>query len=267
MTPVMALGAAVLHTGYGEAPRGTKKKMTIVNTVSPRWEDPRTVAGFVAGPPNEQLLSFARARLAASPSKDCLDIGCGAGRNAGPLAELGYRVTGTDLAEPMLQAAHEKFRQRGDLQLEFVRTPMTHLPFDDGTFDLIVAHGIWNLARSGAEFRAAVAEAARVARPGAGLFLFTFSRHTLADDAVPDAGESFVFSSWNGEPQCFLTEREIVDELRRAGFVRETTAPLTEYNLPRPGTLRAGGPPVIYEGTFTRETLHPPHTYRRTPEI
>ena len=57
------------------------------------------------------------------------------------------------------------------------------------------------------------AEAARVARPGAGLFLFTFSRHTLADDALPDPGESFVFYSWNGEPQCFLRDTELLAEL------------------------------------------------------
>jgi ubiquinone/menaquinone biosynthesis C-methylase UbiE len=224
--------------------------MTIVNTVSPRWEDPRTVAGFVTSPPNEQLLSFARERLIQSGSATCLDIGCGAGRNAGPLADLGYHVVGTDLAMPMLAAARERFQNQTNVEL--IRAPMTQLPFPDGMFDLVVAHGIWNLAQSGTEFRAAVAEAARVARPGAALFLFTFSRHTLADDATPDAGESFVFSSWNGEPQCFLTEAQILAELRHAGFVREATAPLTEYNLPRPGTIRAGGPPVIYEGTFVR---------------
>lgn len=42
-----------------------------------------------------------------------------------------------------------------------------------------------------------------------------------------DAGESFVFSSWNGEPQCFLSEDELVDELGRAGFAahRRPTQP------------------------------------------
>src|SRR6478672_10942180 len=101
------------------------------DTVSPRWEDPRTVAGFISSPPNEQLLAFARDRLNDSTRNDCLDIGCGAGRNAGPLAELGYYVVGTDLALPMLDAAQDRFRQRDDLQIEFIRTPMTRLPFPD----------------------------------------------------------------------------------------------------------------------------------------
>lgn len=220
--------------------------------VSPRWEDPRTVAGFASGVPNEQLLAFARERLRPG-AVDCLDIGCGAARNAVALAEMGYHVSGTDLAGPMLAAARDRVRAAGlSRRVDLIRAPMAPLPFAERRFDLVVAHGIWNLARSGEEFRAAVREAARVARAGAGLFLFTFSRHTLPPDATADAGESFVFSSWNGEPQCFLTEHEIVDELAHAGFERPGSAPLTEYNRPRPGEVRAGGPPVICEGTFIR---------------
>lgn len=237
----------------GPAPANTGTEVTSLSQVSPRWEDPRTVAGFVASPPNTQLLDFAGRWLREDPgSRRLLDLGCGAGRNALPLAELGYRVVGTDLAQPMLDAARSRITAEGRPDVYLVRAPMSPLPFADGAFDLVVAHGIWNLARSGAEFRAAVAEAGRVARSGAGLFLFTFSRHTLPADARPDRGETFVFSSWNGEPQCFLSEDEILVELGRAGFVRETTTPLTEYNLPKPGALRTGGPPVIYEGTFVR---------------
>jgi ubiquinone/menaquinone biosynthesis C-methylase UbiE len=221
--------------------------------VSPRWEDPRAVAGFRTASPNQQLLEFSERFLGASSTPRCLDLGCGAARNSLPLARMGFHVTGTDLSLPMLGAARERAAAEGaGLAVEFIHAPMAPLPFPDRSFDLVVAHGIWNLARSGAEFRTAVAEAARVARPGAGLFVFTFSRHTLADDAEPDPGEEFVFSSWNGEPNCFLSEEQLVSELARAGFVRDRDEPLTEYNRPAPGALRAGGPPVIYEGTFRR---------------
>lgn len=221
--------------------------------VSPRWEDPRTVAGFVQGSPNANLVAFARGVLAVRPDAACLDIGCGAARNAVPLAQAGFRVTATDLSQPMLDAARERVRAAGvESRVEFALCSMAPLPFADASFDLVVAHGIWNLARSDAEFRAAVAEGARVATPGAGLFLFTFSRRTLADDARPEPGQNFVHSSFNGEPQCFLTEEQILEELGRAGFVRETDAPLAHYNVPAPGAPRRPGPPAIYEGVFTR---------------
>lgn len=224
------------------------------SVVSPRWERPQTVQGFVVSPPNATLIAFARARLLDGGGRRCVDIGCGAGRNALPLADLGYAVTGTDLAPSMIAAARTRIEPReAQREVQLIHAPMAPLPLPDASFDLVVAHGIWNLARSGAEFRAAVAEAARVARAGAALFLFTFSRHTLPAEAEPDPGETFVFSSWNGEPQCFLSEPEILEELRAAGFVRDADGPLTEYNLPRPGDVRTGGgPPVIYEGTFRR---------------
>jgi SAM-dependent methyltransferase len=235
----------------GQTRRNVKERhMSVVKGISSRWEDPRTAEGFAVGPPNAQLVEFACARF--RPGASCVDLGCGALRNAVPLAELGYRLVGVDLSQSMIRTAAARLRASGSSNVQIVRAPMAPLPFEAGVFELVVAHGIWNLAASGAEFRAAVGEAARVARPGAGLFLFTFSRHTLPPDATPDAGETFVFSSWNGEPQCFLAEDEIIDELGRAGFVRDSAGPLTEYNRPAPGELRAGGRPVIYEGTFVR---------------
>lgn len=225
-----------------------------MNSVSPRWTDRQTVAGFTSGGPNEVLIAFARRFRDVSPQPWCLDIGAGAARNSIPLASLGFHVVAADLSAPMIEAAQARLSAApGPADVDLVLAPMQPLPFADRVFDLIVAHGIWNLARTSAEFRSAVAEAARVARPGAGLFLFTFSRRTLPPDAQPDAGEAFVYSSWNGEPQCFLTEAQVFEELERAGFVRDSPAPLTEYNAPRPGDVRVGGgPPVIYEGTFVR---------------
>jgi len=127
---------------------------------------------------------------------------------------------------------------------------MHQIPVRSQSVDLVIAHGIWNLARSAAEFRQAVREAARVARPDAGLFVFTFSRNTLPAEATPVEGEPFAFTQFSGQPQCFLTESQLIDELGAAGFERDPDVPLTEYNRPRPGALSVGTAPVIYEAAF-----------------
>jgi hypothetical protein len=119
--------------------------------------------------------------------------------------------------------------------------------FASRAFDAIVAHGIWNLAKSGIEFRRAAAEATRAGRPGAGLFVFTFSRNSLGPDARPVTGESFVFTEFSGDPQCFLTEAQLLSEMSYAGF--EPLGPPIEHNRPGRGQLHHGGP-VIYEGIF-----------------
>ena len=76
---------------------------------------------------------------------------------------------------------------------------MESIPTRNGRFDLVIAHGIWNLARSAAQFRRALGEAARVAKPGAGLFVFTFSRNTFPLETKPVAREPFVFTQFSDE--------------------------------------------------------------------
>ncbi len=214
------------------------------------WSAPGTVAGFAGSAPNATLMRFSAARL-RQPGMRALDIGCGAGRNLLPLAEQGWDVIGVDLSGPMLEAAAERGRTsvaRSRIRLALAR--MEALPVPSRSVDLIVAHGIWNLARSADQFRRAVREAARAARPGASLFVFTFSRRTLPDAARPVAGEPFVFTQFSGQPQCFLTAAQLAEDLASAGFVADDGVPLTEHNVPRPGAPRTGGPPVIFEAAY-----------------
>ena len=214
------------------------------------WSAPGTVAGFAQSPPNPTLMQFAEQERRAGGAQ-LLDIGCGAGRNAVPLARSGWKIVGTDLSWPMLSAAAGRVRaeQLGD-RLLLASAPMERLPVHSTSVDFIVAHGIWNLSRSASQFRAAVREAARAARPGAALFVFTFSRNTLPPAVEPVPGEPFVFTQFSGEPQCFLTEAQLLSELAEAGFAPDPAVPLTEHNRRPPGAVRIGGPPVIYEAAF-----------------
>jgi SAM-dependent methyltransferase len=218
--------------------------------LSSRWSTPEAVSGFAGSPPNPVLLELARAELRRVPRGMLLDIGCGAARNAAPLAEMGWRVVGVDLALPMLAGARRRCAALPSGRPLFARSRMDALPVPSGRFDLLVAHGIWNLARSGAEMRRGMAEAARAAAPGAALFVFTFSRHTVPPEARPVAGESFVFTDFGGEPQCFLTAEELLQEAGRHGFAADPAVPLRELNLPPGGGPRRGGPPVILEAAF-----------------
>ena len=223
-----------------------------METVSSRWTAAQTVSTFATGTPNQVLMDVAAGWHQAAPHGRVLDLGCGAARNAVALAELGFHVTGVDLSEPMLRAADEvAHRSPAADRIRLVHCGMAPLPFANGTFDVVVAHGIWNLSTTDARFRDAVAEAARVAKLGAPLFVFTFSRNTLPHDAEPVAGERWIYTQFGGEPQCFLTRDQLVQELSAGGWNRAPEGHLVEYNAPRPGQIRTGGP-VIYEGVFYR---------------
>ncbi len=95
-----------------------------------------------------------------------LDVATGTGDLALAFAEAGAgEVVGLDLSEPMLRRAAAKARQRSGSArtLSWVSGDALHLPFADDRFDACtVSFGLRNMP----DYAAALAEMARVLRPG-----------------------------------------------------------------------------------------------------
>lgn len=80
---------------------------------------------LMAEAPYEQWITFAEKmwdRGGDKPRK-ILDLGCGTGAIAIPLAQRGYRVTGVDLSEEMLAITYDKAKEKG-LQIELLHQDM-----------------------------------------------------------------------------------------------------------------------------------------------
>lgn len=82
--------------------------------------------------------------LPESPQK-VLDVGCGTGAMGLLFAEMGHQVTAVDLSEAMILKAREKaYAQK--LSIELRTGDAEHLPFSDGSFDVVVnRHLLWTL--------------------------------------------------------------------------------------------------------------------------
>jgi ubiquinone/menaquinone biosynthesis C-methylase UbiE len=124
----------------------------------------------------EQALSAAR--LTGCPDGgDLLDVPCGFGRHAIPLAAAGYRVTGVDRSKPLLDEAR---RRAGNARrIKLVRADYRELPFADASFDAAI-----NLFSSlgylgDDEDTRALAEIGRVLRPGGRLVIDIVHRDLL----------------------------------------------------------------------------------------
>ena len=78
----------------------------------------------------EQEVAFLADVLDLKPGTRLLDVGCGPGRHAAPLARMGVEVVGVDIAWAFLAAAG-----RG----EWVRADARRLPFSAGSFDAAVS--------------------------------------------------------------------------------------------------------------------------------
>ena len=85
---------------------------------------------------SQAQLEFLRNTLPLPPEAAILDLACGYGRLSVPLAQAGYRVTGFDFSEYLLDIAQQKAQAAG-LILPFVQGDMRHLDFEN-EFDAII---------------------------------------------------------------------------------------------------------------------------------
>lgn len=100
-----------------------------------------------------------------------LDVCCGTGDIAFALAAKGAAVTGLDFSTEMLAVA--KARNSTPPPVQFLHGDAMRLPFADGSFDTVtVGYGLRNLA----DWRAGLAEMARVSRPGGKVLVLEFGK-------------------------------------------------------------------------------------------
>jgi ubiquinone/menaquinone biosynthesis C-methylase UbiE len=95
------------------------------------------------------------------PRGAALDVGCGTGALAARLAGAGYDVTGLDPSEGMLRVL-----ERRTSSVRAIKGSATSIPFDEGSFDLVLSVAVMHHIAAAADVRRTLAEMVRVTRPG-----------------------------------------------------------------------------------------------------
>jgi SAM-dependent methyltransferase len=121
------------------------------------WYDQRFGPGHL---PAEEL-AFLREVLGAGGGQVCVDLACGTGRWAQPIAEAGYRTAGFDLSADQLRFARRRLAA-------VARADACLLPVRDGSVPVVVGMFFHTDLE---DFAAVVAEVARCLRPG-GRFVY-----------------------------------------------------------------------------------------------
>jgi SAM-dependent methyltransferase len=135
-------------------------------------------------------------RLGLAPGARLLDLCCGHGRHAVPLAQLGYRVTGLDLSRPLLERAAALAAAGGE-RVGLVRADMRRLPFADASFDAVLnLFNAFGYLEDDAQDELALAEVARVLRRGGRFLQELANREALVrgwhDSDVTRTGDGLV---------------------------------------------------------------------------
>lgn len=106
---------------------------------------------------------------------DVLEAGCGIGTDGIGFARAGARYVAVDFSPAALDLVSSRFRLES-LPGRFARSSVTHLPFEDGSFDMVFSHGVLHHVD---DTQAAVHELHRVLRPGGTAVVMVYHRRSF----------------------------------------------------------------------------------------
>lgn len=166
--------------------------------------------------PGRTWEALARSALPLLAPGRVLDIASGDGVLAELLAPHSQEYVCVDASARVVAAASERLRRFGHVEVR--EGDMHALPFEDGHFDLVVLmHALTYASRPAV----AVAEAARVLRPGGRLLLSSLARH-----------EHRVAVEAYGHVNLGFTDRELRKFMEKAGLEIATTETVTREKRP-----------------------------------
>ncbi|HUF25627.1 MAG TPA: ubiquinone/menaquinone biosynthesis methyltransferase [Gemmatimonadaceae bacterium] len=147
---------------------------TMFEVIAPRYDRFTRVFSFGMD------AAWKRAMLAdlaaiAPPGATILDLACGTGDLAFAAAETvpGARVIGLDASPRMIDVAMSRARRASERPVSFIVGDMMRLPVEDASADVVmVGYGLRNVPQPSG----ALAEIARVLRPGGRLLVLDFYR-------------------------------------------------------------------------------------------
>lgn len=173
------LAFQIAYWSIGKLPEGLAAGInnTIYDELGERWytatDDPVALLRAESRLRTSWVLSELREHF-GERTLTVLDVACGGGFLANPLASAGHKVTGIDLSQDSLDVA-----QRHDLthSATYLSMDARALAFPDGHFDVVC---MMDFLEHLSDRDMVIREASRVLKPGGGFFFHTFNRTPIS---------------------------------------------------------------------------------------
>jgi ubiquinone/menaquinone biosynthesis C-methylase UbiE/DNA-binding transcriptional ArsR family regulator len=216
--------ADLLARAEREIPEAAHDKTTARRVVKKRQDKMRAFFDSVAGRlgkdyvPGKSWKSLAEALLRLMPPMVIADLGAGDGSFSLLLAQNATKVIAIDSSAKMIEFAREQARRHHVKNVDYRLGDMEELPIDDEAVDLIFFSQSLHHALHPQH---AVAEAARILRPGGRIAILDLAKHRFEEAREMYADE------WLG-----FSEAELESMLQRAGFAKIQTSVLQKESEP-----------------------------------
>jgi SAM-dependent methyltransferase len=199
-------------------------------------------------------------RLGLPPGARVLDLACGHGRHAIPLAERGFDVTGFDLSELFLERARAEAKACG-VAVRWLRGDMRALPFEaefDAVINIFTAFGYFADEKDDVE---TLRRVRRALVPGGRFLLETLHRDSLAARFRPQLEYTTSSGALIRRDYRWDLARDVIDD--RVSIVRPDGSRAEYASSLRVRTLQqllglvrtAGLEPVAWYGGLDGSTL------------
>jgi SAM-dependent methyltransferase len=123
-------------------------------------------------------------RLGLPPGSKILDLCCGHGRHAVPLADLGYHVTGLDLSRVFLDRARAAAQQAG-VSVRWVHSDMRDIPFENEFDAVINLFSAFAYLENQAEDQKVLAQVHKALKPDGRFLIEIIHRESLMRRLLP----------------------------------------------------------------------------------
>jgi len=167
-------------------------------------------------------------RLSLPPGTRVLDVACGTGNLAIPLARGGAIVTGVDIAPNLIAQARERSRAEG-LEVNFDEGDAEQLPYPNASFDVVVS-------MFGAMFaprpEIVVSELARVLKPGGLLAMANWNPASFSGQLFQVAARHVPPPPGIPPPVLWGDDSTVRERLAPAFSDVQTEIVPVEFNLP-----------------------------------